>query len=499
MRGRRSADEQSAHRAGDARVTHDLTTRAARELRADRARGAGRADGRRPPPPACGGARPRPAAASSAASTGAAVIEPGNVAPTPRTVDGVDYIEGRDLTLIYEGKKCIHSRFCVTWGPKVFIANVKGPWINPDAMPTDALAEIAHVCVSGAIRYKRKDGKPDEPTPPVNLISVRENGPYAFRADIRLDGAPAVSYRLTLCRCGASKNKPFCDGSHNEIKFSASGEPPTGKADMLAVRDGPLAIDPQVDGPLRFAATWRSSAALAAWSRDWSRRPYVAAARATTSRSATAATRASGSSPDLATATLLRTDRLHLMADKVGRGAEMPPVAAKLADYEQRLQWNLKPASGWHERRTGKFSRVLEPRNEAAPEMRMTVDVAFLIPELGQESARSPNICRSSIAIGGSPRAPSRSNDSPGSRRRVLTRIDSLARRASTISFSSRSATIRSRACLPSRFRATSRSSTRACAARSSRCSRAATCCSAATPGSSKNKSVPDLKKLSRS
>ena len=73
----------------------------------------------------------------------------------------------------------------------------------------------------------------------------------AIRADIQLDGAPAVSYRLTLCRCGASKNKPFCDGSHNEIKFSASGEPPTGKADMLAVRDGPLAIDPQVDGPLK--------------------------------------------------------------------------------------------------------------------------------------------------------------------------------------------------------------------------------------------------------
>jgi CDGSH-type Zn-finger protein len=80
---------------------------------------------------------------------------------------------------------------------------------------------------------------------------VRENGPLAIRADIRLDGTPAVSYRLTLCRCGASKNKPFCDGSHNEIKFSASGEPPTGKADMLAVRNGPLAIDPQADGPLK--------------------------------------------------------------------------------------------------------------------------------------------------------------------------------------------------------------------------------------------------------
>jgi len=194
-----------------------------------------------------------PVAAVAAVPTPAAGshIEPGNVAPTPRTVDGVDYIEGRDLTLIYEGKKCIHSRFCVTWGPKVFIANVKGPWINPDNMPTDALTEIAHVCVSGAIRYKRKDGRPDEAPPPVNLVSVRENGPYAIRADIRLDGAPAVSCRLTLCRCGASKNKPFCDGSHNEVKFAASGEPATGKADMLPVRDGPLAIDPMTDGPLQ--------------------------------------------------------------------------------------------------------------------------------------------------------------------------------------------------------------------------------------------------------
>jgi CDGSH-type Zn-finger protein/uncharacterized Fe-S cluster protein YjdI len=193
------------------------------------------------------------AAASTAgsAASGAGRIEPGNVAPTPRTVDGVDYIEGRDLTLIYEGVKCIHSRFCVTWGPKVFIANVKGPWINPDNMPTEALAEIAHVCVSGAIRYKRKDGRPDEQPPAVNLISVRENGPYAFRASIQLDGEPGFSNRMTLCRCGASKHKPFCDGSHNEIRFVASGEPATGKAEMLAVRDGPLAIDPEINGPLK--------------------------------------------------------------------------------------------------------------------------------------------------------------------------------------------------------------------------------------------------------
>ena len=180
----------------------------------------------------------------------ASLIEPGNVAPTPRTVDGVDYIEGRDLTLIYEGKKCIHSRFCVTWGPNVFLANVKGPWIKPDAMPTEALTEIAHVCVSGAIRYQRKDGQPDEGPPPVNLIGIRENGPYAIRADMRLDGGPSASYRCTLCRCGASQNKPFCDGSHVN-NFVAGGEPRSGKTDMLPSRDGPLEIVPITDGPLQ--------------------------------------------------------------------------------------------------------------------------------------------------------------------------------------------------------------------------------------------------------
>ena len=173
-----------------------------------------------------------------------------NAPPTPTVVGGVDHIEGEKLTLLYEGKKCIHARFCVTGGPKVFLANVKGPWINPDALDVDRLVEISHACPSGAIKYKRKDGKQDETAPPVNLIAVREAGPYAVRGDIHLDGEPA-DYRLTLCRCGASKNKPYCDGSHHDVAFAASGEPPTGQADMLAVRDGVLSIDPQLDGPLQ--------------------------------------------------------------------------------------------------------------------------------------------------------------------------------------------------------------------------------------------------------
>jgi CDGSH-type Zn-finger protein/uncharacterized Fe-S cluster protein YjdI len=170
--------------------------------------------------------------------------------PAPTTRDGVDYIAGEKMTLIYEGQKCIHSRFCVTGAPQVFLANVKGPWIKPDAIPVEKLVEIAHACPSGAIRYDRTDGQPNEQAPPVNLISIRENGPYSVRAEIQLDGAPA-GFRATLCRCGASKHKPFCDGSHHEVDFSATGEPMTDNMDTLEVRNGPLRIDPQVDGPLQ--------------------------------------------------------------------------------------------------------------------------------------------------------------------------------------------------------------------------------------------------------
>jgi CDGSH-type Zn-finger protein/uncharacterized Fe-S cluster protein YjdI len=172
--------------------------------------------------------------------------------PATTTQDGIESVETEKLTLIYEGKRCIHARNCVTWGPSVFLANVKGPWIHPDTMDVERVAELAHVCPSGAIRYRRKDGRPDEAAPPVNLAAVREAGPYAFRGDLRINGT-SIGFRATLCRCGASKNKPFCDSSHHDIGFDASGEPATGtQTEMLAVRDGALQIDPQVNGPLQI-------------------------------------------------------------------------------------------------------------------------------------------------------------------------------------------------------------------------------------------------------
>jgi CDGSH-type Zn-finger protein/uncharacterized Fe-S cluster protein YjdI len=183
---------------------------------------------------------------AGATAIGGAMLPGGTAAATP----GIESARGEKVEIEFETRRCIHSRFCVTWAPQVFLANVKGPWIHPDAMAVEQLVEVAHACPSGAIRYRRLDGGPQESAPPVNLASVREAGPYAFRGQLQIDGA-AAGFRATLCRCGASKSKPYCDGSHHEIGFNASGEPPAGKTDMLPVRDGVLAIDPQSNGPLR--------------------------------------------------------------------------------------------------------------------------------------------------------------------------------------------------------------------------------------------------------
>lgn len=191
-------------------------------------------------------AKPSPAAAPGAAPT---------QAPPTSVIDGIETVEGKNLQLQFEAKRCIHARFCVTGAPTVFLANVQGPWIHPDTMDVERLADIAHACPSGAIRYQRKDGRADEAAPPVNLLAIREAGPYAVRGPLMLDGRFS-GFRATLCRCGASKNKPYCDSSHHDIGFQASGEPATGIADtatdMLAIRDGELAIDPEPDGPLQL-------------------------------------------------------------------------------------------------------------------------------------------------------------------------------------------------------------------------------------------------------
>ena len=163
----------------------------------------------------------------------------------------IEEVRGSRVVVRFDAAKCIHSRHCVLGRPDVFVPNAAGEWIHPDRASPQAIAIIAHNCPSGAITYQRLDGGEGEAAPVVNVVRVRENGPLAFHAPVSIAGRPA-GLRVTLCRCGASKNKPYCDGSHAGAGFAATGEPAAAETSQPpAVRDGTVEITPRPNGPLQ--------------------------------------------------------------------------------------------------------------------------------------------------------------------------------------------------------------------------------------------------------
>jgi CDGSH-type Zn-finger protein/uncharacterized Fe-S cluster protein YjdI len=162
----------------------------------------------------------------------------------------VDDYKGKRLTIENVDGRCIHSRYCVLNLPNVFVPNVDGPWIKPDAASAEATIAVIAKCPSGALRYRPEGDTPAEAKPGVNTIRVWENGPLAVHAELTV-GENASSYRATLCRCGDSKNKPYCDHSHEAAKFAATGEPQSQESQPLTVRNGPLKITPTPNGPYK--------------------------------------------------------------------------------------------------------------------------------------------------------------------------------------------------------------------------------------------------------
>ena len=185
---------------------------------------------------------PRPAAAPAAgpARASSRAYEP-EVVATP------------SITIRFDGHRCIHARHCMLEAPTAFLGNsTRGAWLHPETVGVEQCVRVALNCPSGAITYERHDGGPQEQAPAVNVVRVRENGPYAVAATI--EPADGADFRATLCRCGKSRRKPYCDGrSHASTGFAATGEPATVSAEPLAERGGPLRIDAAPNGPLKLS------------------------------------------------------------------------------------------------------------------------------------------------------------------------------------------------------------------------------------------------------
>lgn len=161
--------------------------------------------------------------------------------------------EGEQVTVTYDLARCIHAGECVRGLPQVFDPS-KSPWVSPDAAGAAALLEVVSRCPTGALHAEAKDGSVHETPPDRNVATVGPDGPLFLRGEVEVlaaDGSPiARDTRIALCRCGKSKNKPFCDGSHFEAGFRDPGIP--GKfGGQPAGEKGPLRITVLANGPLR--------------------------------------------------------------------------------------------------------------------------------------------------------------------------------------------------------------------------------------------------------
>jgi CDGSH-type Zn-finger protein len=117
---------------------------------------------------------------------------------------------------------CAHAGFCTGGLPSVFKLGEE-PWIDASGASIEEIIETINKCPSGALSYSIEGIEHrDQNRKPAVVVS--KDGPYYITGGIQIMGyesrAEEVSNEhCTLCRCGSSKNKPFCDGTHWDIGF----------------------------------------------------------------------------------------------------------------------------------------------------------------------------------------------------------------------------------------------------------------------------------------
>jgi CDGSH-type Zn-finger protein/uncharacterized Fe-S cluster protein YjdI len=158
------------------------------------------------------------------------------------------------ITVQFRPGRCIHSANCVRGLPAVFRPGER-PWIHTERAAADAIAQAVHTCPTGALTCIRKDGGAAEPVPARNTAVLSPDGPIYLRGRIQvvtMGGEVALEgNRMALCRCGASKRKPLCDGSHRKVGFRDPGELPYVETPVAeAGRTLEVVMSPK--GPLMF-------------------------------------------------------------------------------------------------------------------------------------------------------------------------------------------------------------------------------------------------------
>lgn len=125
-----------------------------------------------------------------------------------------------DMTVFWKPNACIHSKKC--WKGLLQVFNPQNrPWVNMEGATTNRIKKQIDECPSGALSYKMKN-EPENASKEIE-VKCMQNGPLMVMGDVHItnsDGTIEKRAKVTaFCRCGASSNKPFCDGKHNDVNF----------------------------------------------------------------------------------------------------------------------------------------------------------------------------------------------------------------------------------------------------------------------------------------
>jgi len=136
-----------------------------------------------------------------------------------------EYSNG-EIRVFWDPEKCIHAGECIRGLPKVFDRK-STPWINMQGASSDEIKRVIDRCPSGALTYESVGKAADHgDSEPIAGIRVTKNGPLLVEGECILYSHDGQELKqkgtYALCRCGGSKKKPFCDGTHQKIGFDDS-------------------------------------------------------------------------------------------------------------------------------------------------------------------------------------------------------------------------------------------------------------------------------------
>lgn len=128
-----------------------------------------------------------------------------------------------EVTIVWESSKCVHSAICFRGLPQVFDPR-KRPWVSTENGQTEEIINQVKACPSAALTYfMNNEAKQESTESNKTLVEVMENGPLLVYGNLKVTdqaGNESLKNQTTaFCRCGASQNKPYCDGSHLKVAF----------------------------------------------------------------------------------------------------------------------------------------------------------------------------------------------------------------------------------------------------------------------------------------